>query len=93
MVTTVITAMAAYSNERVAAIILSVLYRMLTFFQRFSHIIFQYCENYVWENIPHSNGCYNIRFVKEIFGLVAEPYSLCLIFNGLFGIIKCFFCI
>ena len=30
MVTTVITAMAAYSNERVAAIILSVLYRMLT---------------------------------------------------------------
>ena len=31
MVTTVITAMAAYSNERVAAIILSVLYRMLTF--------------------------------------------------------------
>ena len=32
MVTTVITAMAAYSNERVAAIILSVLYRMLTTF-------------------------------------------------------------
>ena len=32
MVTTVITAMAAYSNERVAAIILSVLYRMLTMF-------------------------------------------------------------
>ena len=32
MVTTVITAMAAYSNERVAAIILSVLYRMLTFY-------------------------------------------------------------
>ena len=31
MVTTIITAMAAYSNERVAAIILSVLYRMLTF--------------------------------------------------------------
>ena len=30
MVTTIITAMAAYSNERVAAIILSVLYRMLT---------------------------------------------------------------
>ena len=34
MVTTVITAMAAYSNERVAAIILSVLYRMLTFMTR-----------------------------------------------------------
>ena len=31
MVTTIITAMAAYSNERVAAIVLSVLYRMLTF--------------------------------------------------------------
>ena len=31
MVTTIITAMAAYSNERVAAIILSVLYRMLTY--------------------------------------------------------------
>ena len=31
MVTTIITVMAAYSNERVAAIILSVLYRMLTF--------------------------------------------------------------
>lgn len=30
MVTTIITAMAAYSNESVAAIILSVLYRMLT---------------------------------------------------------------
>ena len=30
MVTTIITAMAAYSNERVAAIILSVLYRRLT---------------------------------------------------------------
>ena len=30
MVTTIITVMAAYSNERVAAIILSVLYRMLT---------------------------------------------------------------
>ena len=30
MVTTIIIAMAAYSNERVAAIILSVLYRMLT---------------------------------------------------------------
>ena len=30
MVNTIITAMAAYSNERVAAIILSVLYRMLT---------------------------------------------------------------
>ena len=30
-VTTIITVMAAYSNERVAAIILSVLYRMLTF--------------------------------------------------------------
>ena len=30
MVTTIITAMAAYSNERVAAIIISVLYRMLT---------------------------------------------------------------
>ena len=30
MVTTIITAMAAYSNERVAAIVLSVLYRMLT---------------------------------------------------------------
>ena len=34
MVTTVITAMAAYSNERVAAIILSVLYRMLTLFHK-----------------------------------------------------------
>ena len=32
MVTTIITAMAAYSNERVAAIVLSVLYRMLTLF-------------------------------------------------------------
>ena len=32
MVTTIITVMAAYSNERVAAIILSVLYRMLTDF-------------------------------------------------------------
>ena len=32
MVTTIITAMAAYSNERVAAIILSVLYRVLTIF-------------------------------------------------------------
>ena len=31
MVTTIITAMAAYSNKRVAAIVLSVLYRMLTF--------------------------------------------------------------
>ena len=31
MVTTIITAMAAYSNERVAAIVISVLYRMLTF--------------------------------------------------------------
>ena len=30
MVTTIITAMAAYSNERVAAIVISVLYRMLT---------------------------------------------------------------
>ena len=30
MVTTIITAMAAYSNERVAAIVLRVLYRMLT---------------------------------------------------------------
>ena len=30
MVTTIITAMAAYSNKRVAAIVLSVLYRMLT---------------------------------------------------------------
>ena len=30
MVTTIIIAMAAYSNERVAAIVLSVLYRMLT---------------------------------------------------------------
>ena len=28
MVTTIITAMAAYSNKRVAAIVLSVLYRM-----------------------------------------------------------------
>ena len=36
MVTTVITAMAAYSNERVAAIILSVLYRMLTETRRLS---------------------------------------------------------
>ena len=34
MVTTIITAMAAYSNERVAAIILSVLYRMLTVHQQ-----------------------------------------------------------
>ena len=31
MVTTIITAMAAYSNARVAAIVLSVLYRMLTY--------------------------------------------------------------
>ena len=31
MVTTIITAMAAYSNERVAAIVISVLYRLLTF--------------------------------------------------------------
>ena len=31
MVTTIIIAMAAYSNERVAAIAISVLYRMLTF--------------------------------------------------------------
>ena len=31
MVTTIITAMAAYSNERVAAIVISVLYRMNTF--------------------------------------------------------------
>ena len=31
MDTTIITAMAAYSNERVAAIVISVLYRMLTF--------------------------------------------------------------
>ena len=30
MVTTIITAMAAYSNERVAAIVISVLYRMIT---------------------------------------------------------------
>ena len=30
MVTTIITAMAAYSNERVAAIVISVLYRMNT---------------------------------------------------------------
>ena len=30
MVTTIITAMAAYSNGRVVAIVLSVLYRMLT---------------------------------------------------------------
>ena len=33
MVTTIITAMAAYSNERVAAIVLSVLYRMLTLYR------------------------------------------------------------
>ena len=33
MVTTIITAMAAYSNERVAAIVISVLYRMLTIFR------------------------------------------------------------
>ena len=30
MVTTIVTAMAAYSNARVAAIVLDVLYRMLT---------------------------------------------------------------
>ena len=35
MVTTIITAMAAYSNERVAAIILSVLYRMLTKYMQY----------------------------------------------------------
>ena len=38
MVTTIITVMAAYSNERVAAIILSVLYRMLTFVTSVSFI-------------------------------------------------------
>ena len=32
MVTTIITSMAAYSNERVAAIVISVLYRMLTYY-------------------------------------------------------------
>ena len=36
MVTTIITAMAAYSNGRVAAIVISVLYRMLTFFMLIS---------------------------------------------------------
>ena len=34
-VITIITAMAAYSNKRVAAIVLSVLYRMLTTFVRY----------------------------------------------------------
>ena len=34
MVTTIITAMAAYSNERVAAIVISVLYRMLTLYEK-----------------------------------------------------------
>lgn len=41
MVTTIITAMAAYSNERVAAIVISVLYRMLT------HIIVRLSEFYL----------------------------------------------
>ena len=41
MVNTIITAMAAYSNERVAAIILSVLYRMLTILQIISNILFK----------------------------------------------------
>ena len=46
MVTTIITAMAAYSNERVAAIVISVLYRMLTldrkdnFYLRIAGLIF-----------------------------------------------------
>ena len=40
MVTTIITAMAAYSNEGVAAIVLSVLYRMLTVFLNFTVIFF-----------------------------------------------------
>ena len=37
MVNTIITAMAAYSNERVAAIVISVLYRMLTLFLHGKH--------------------------------------------------------
>ena len=39
MVTTIITAMAAYSNERVAAIVLSVLYRMLTNNSIYIHLL------------------------------------------------------
>ena len=39
MVTTIITVMAAYSNERVAAIILSVLYRMLTLHYKVDFLI------------------------------------------------------
>ena len=38
MVTTIITAMAAYSNERVAAIVISVLYRMLTLDEDYIHL-------------------------------------------------------
>ena len=39
MVTTIITAMAAYSSERVAAIVISVLYRMLTEYAAIAVII------------------------------------------------------
>ena len=42
MVTTIITAMAAYSNERVAAIVISVLYRMLTLILQYLTILISF---------------------------------------------------
>ena len=54
MVTTIITVMAAYSNERVAAIILSVLYRMLTLFFMWQFIPYRLFQHYnsICPNIP-----------------------------------------